>query len=302
MKGGTTKSLGFTLIETLIVLAVTSAMFVTAAIYVAGRQNKIMFTDAIQDVRARILQVSNEVAAGYYPSMNNFTCTVFVNNIEIAAGNTQQGANNDCTFLGKSIVFGVDGDKEAYRIENLVGKRVNSDNSEPVDLKEAAVSVLSVGGLELSDTGKLKNGLSVAWMKQFVPPPEGKSVILNDKRIIGLSVVTSAYNQISMNQGILQSGTIVPSLVGVTAETNAGRVLSTVEVRADKPGVTTQEGKDLITKGLRDGSIVIHNPAGGLRLCFASGTTEQSGLLKVGGNNRVFTVDIEIIEGRTCGV
>src|SRR6266511_2117091 len=113
MKGGK-KARGFTVVETLIVLAVTGGLFVAIAATLSGRQNRTQFTQAIQEIQSQIQQVVNDVGSGYFPSTNNFSCSATLAGPSIATGSAEQGSNAGCVFIGKAIQFGVAGtDPEA---------------------------------------------------------------------------------------------------------------------------------------------------------------------------------------------
>ena len=65
MKSGL-KSRGFTIVEVLIFLAVSSALMVSAFTLISGSQNKAAFTVGINDVQQQINAVINNVSNGYY--------------------------------------------------------------------------------------------------------------------------------------------------------------------------------------------------------------------------------------------
>ena len=105
---GSHKASGFTIIETLIVLTVSGALFVSATYFLSGDQDRTEFTQSIQAVQSQIQQVINEVESGSYANTNNFTCSGTASGPSLTTSGTDaQGSNTGCIFLGKVIQFGV---------------------------------------------------------------------------------------------------------------------------------------------------------------------------------------------------
>jgi type II secretory pathway pseudopilin PulG len=136
---------GFTVVETLIVLAITGVMFVAIVGVVSGRQSKTQFNQAANNITAEIEQVISEVQSGYYPDVGVHEC---------AYGSAEsQGKVKECATLGKLVSF--KSDKDFYSIDTIIGKRYAQDfqNAEPSVYSAAA------------QTRLLKFGLTLKWMK-----------------------------------------------------------------------------------------------------------------------------------------
>lgn len=131
---------GFTIVEALIVLAVTGVLFVSIIGVVSGKQSKAQFTQGINSIRDEIEQVINEVQSGYYPEID-----------------TTQGTNQEYMTIGKVIQFGVPSgsNPERYSVYSIVASRaireVSSDT--PLQVIDAATQVNS-----------LKYGLTTEWV------------------------------------------------------------------------------------------------------------------------------------------
>jgi prepilin-type N-terminal cleavage/methylation domain-containing protein len=123
-KGGRLGSAsGFTIVETLIVLAVSSVLFVVAGMMISGRQAKTEFQVGVRDVQTKVQQVVNEVKSGYYPSVP-FSCSDGgVGDLTISPGAEAQGTHGSCIFVGKAIVV----EPDAVRIFSLAGRRAMID-------------------------------------------------------------------------------------------------------------------------------------------------------------------------------
>lgn len=107
---------GFTIVEVLVVVAVTGALFVSVVLLVAGRQQKAQFEQAVNNVTAQIETAINEAQSGYPGG------TVGCRN----TGSTYTATSPDssCIFLGKAIQFTTDANERATMgIHTIVGKR-----------------------------------------------------------------------------------------------------------------------------------------------------------------------------------
>lgn len=116
---------GFTIIEVMIVLAVTGALFVSAALLIAGRQQQTQFDQSIREVQSQIQQVINEIGHGFYPNSGDFSCEAGSSGPPTFTGAAAgQGTNEGCIFLGKAIQFGVaDTDPEIFDVMTIAGRQ-----------------------------------------------------------------------------------------------------------------------------------------------------------------------------------
>jgi len=120
MKGGT-RPLGYTIIEVMIVLAVSGLMFVIAANFISGKQQKTAFTQGTNEFAAQIQTVVSQVTDGQYTDIP-FTCTSDGSNLTIDNA-VVKSANPDCVFMGKFIHFNEGGDVSKYEVFSLAGAR-----------------------------------------------------------------------------------------------------------------------------------------------------------------------------------
>jgi type II secretory pathway pseudopilin PulG len=97
------KIAGFTIVETMIFLAVSGVIFVSVVLLLQGQLNRYQSRDAMNQLESNVRGVLNDVSNGYYPIMpNNYTCTGAVNN------DLGRGSNTNCVFAGKSVTFSED--------------------------------------------------------------------------------------------------------------------------------------------------------------------------------------------------
>lgn len=308
MKGGTKpqKNQGFTMVETLIVLAVTGLTFVIASVYIAGRQNKAMFQDSIQDVRSQILGVMSDVSNSVYAMPSNVSCTVSESGanrgltIQANPGAVAQGTNQNCVYMGKVMSFGVNGDNEAMVTDIAFGRRATASGQAPTSAAQAFITIANghpastPNVAHLSQGYKLRNGLEVQGMCAYLDSDTTCS------RIAGIAVLISPWDQISYSDQQLNSGSLTPKVVALRIPTPAPITGSVYSVGVHKG--TLYEIVDRSLGPARIGAAYAAPQArsGGIRLCFASGTTNQSGLIVVGANGQGLTADLSIKENKTC--
>lgn len=138
---------GYTIVETLIFLAVSALMFVAAVAAISGRQNKAMFVNAVRDFETQIIDVANDVANGYYQVPGGISCTAGV----VAEDSTgTRGANKDCILIGRTLVFT---DRDSAAIHTMYGNRDDEGSINTVNprlLLNAATPVGLLNGMTVS--------------------------------------------------------------------------------------------------------------------------------------------------------
>src|SRR5574338_444465 len=117
---------GYTNVEVMIVLAVTSALFAMVALTFQGRQARTEFSVATREVESQISDIVNDVETGYYGGMENIICTDDGKKLSIGVSpGGVRGKNGDCMFVGKIIQFGVDkGDNKAFNVYSIAAARL----------------------------------------------------------------------------------------------------------------------------------------------------------------------------------
>lgn len=135
---------GYTIVETMIFLAVSAAMFTSAMALINGKQNRTEFTNSVRNFESSLNDIANDVSNGYYNNATStggsYKCSVNGNNITLGTGaSTPDG----CILIGKAIQFGPSGsNKEKYSTINLVGKQfINGSiaNGDVKDINESSV-------------------------------------------------------------------------------------------------------------------------------------------------------------------
>ncbi len=149
MLGGKNKQpLGYTIIEVLIVLAVTGLMFVIAVNFINGKQERTAFTTGVNEMASRIQDVIEQVHDGQYSDIG-LMCTPNPTRVDVRPSVTPltdtQGTNSGCVFLGKVLHFPV-GQPEKYDILSIAGNRLDTTTGN-VATSLSAAGANSVGDL-----------------------------------------------------------------------------------------------------------------------------------------------------------
>lgn len=140
---------GYTIIEVIIFLTVSSALMASAAYIFQDRIPRTQFTNAVNEFDSKIQDAINDVTNGYYPTgSGTVACGV---GVEAA-----QGTNEDCIFLGRVMQFapGIDGcaqavptdkDCDKVRLYTVFGDRL-SGGKPATKLDQTAPRLINSGG------------------------------------------------------------------------------------------------------------------------------------------------------------
>jgi prepilin-type N-terminal cleavage/methylation domain-containing protein len=269
---------GFTIIEVLIVLAVSGLMFISAVTLVSGRQNKTEFMTAVNDAKQQIQQVINETASGYYPNDNTFECTsspTGVLNFPIASAS--QGTNSDCVFLGKALQFassGLPNSMVTYTIAGWSGATGSVTAAKPVLIARKTSPVANNWPSEYTTTN-FANGLTPNAVYYTTAAAPDTKVSAD-----GLAFISSLGEEVPGSSN-LNSGTTQFSLMVL-----------------EKTGLTTTTAfADNFDNNFAHNFGIVPAQAD---ICFASSTTNDSGLVSITAGS--LAVDLQIFNGSTtCG-
>jgi len=274
MKGGK-RPRGFTVVETLIVLAVTGGLFLAIAATLSGRQQRTQFQQSINDIRAQIEQVIGDVGNGFFPSTGTFKCMATGGGIVINSGTVGQGENTGCVFLGKAMQFQISGtDPEEYDVFTIAGLQRTSSGQEVTTYAQAQPLAISPSTSHPSipdavDKRTLQYGLTTLWARYGVAnTPIGA---------VAFTTSLASYNGNSLVSGAQQTN-VIP-------------------ITGSSLNVTQQAAAEEINTQLASSPI---NPTGGIHICFVSGGSNQSGLITIGSNGRQLSVTLDIKDNKTC--
>ena len=255
---------GFTVVETIIVLAVTGILFVSAVSLIEGRQNEAEFMTGINNLQQQIQQIINETASGYYPNNGTtFSCSSSPGSAPtitpLPSGSTQyQGTNGDCIFLGKAVYFNGSSSAGNFTVYPLTGNRLDVAGNQVTSLSAARPVAIAPGASSPSGypndstTFSAENGLMFAWAKYETSPG---TYALSTSAVVAFINSPTSFGNPSLLSGSQQLG-----VYGF-----------------DVPA--PQNVVDAINNNMSSTS-----PLYGLELCFNSGGTNQSGVITIGGH------------------
>jgi len=261
------KPKGFTIVETMIFLAVSGAILVSAMALISGSQNKAQFKVAMNDAQQEITKVINNVVNGYYPSTATQTCSANGNALKFSGGSLDKGTNKDCSFIGRVIQFT---NGNTFKVYSVAGLRQTNDarKNEVSNMTEAKATALP--SPQIID---LKNGLTVKSVKDA-----GTS--------IGAVGFFTGFGTTDPKYGLL-SGSLQAEFIGIE---NSSIVSPSAPL----------DVADIIknpASNFRTAYATKKNPSSGIVVCFQSGTTNQHGTITIGGQNKAATTTLVIEEG-----
>ena len=260
------RSSGFTIVEVMIVLAVTGLLFATASSLISGRTDQSEFDQSIRAIQQQVQDTVNEVSSGNYTNSGNFQCSGPGGVLTISSapkGSVPQGTNYGCIFIGKAMQFDVNGTTpEQFLTYTLAGLQVLANGQNVTSLATSTPLAVAPGTLGTNSTipndtvlGQLEYGLKTVGMTYTsgaVTKTIGAVAFVYN---VGSTAGSQQYELIPINSSALNT----------SMQTTSNAIDSTVA------------GSGLV------GSPA--DPSGGVTICFASPGTSQFGILTIGGSN-----------------
>lgn len=291
MNGGFNTS-GFTVMETLIVLGITALLLFSVLALVGGKTSQAQFTSAINGAQTGLQQVIDNASGGSYPNEGHFTCTINSGTIIIGGSTNQQGSNSGCTFIGSMVAFSGYSQptvaNQQYTVYTVVGQQCttpayNGDFTTCQAPTSASFSdtdpYLLAANTNTQSVQALQNGISLVSTR--LTGTNGSSPITYSlpataPRIAFLvnpaEEASAASPSVNLNPAALQL-----SLYSYTNSSSCNQA----------SGLLLSRGCSLTSENEID-------------LCFASATTNQSGLIILGGGGLQSTISLKIFGGNNC--
>lgn len=300
---------GFTIVEVMIVLAVTLIIFASAVIAVNGRTQKAEFMQAVNDTQSSFQAIMNDVATGYYNTQNVYcavTNTPASLQFSTAAGSTT--GQGDCMFLGQALLFT---SGNTYYGFDVFGARQDITCTSNCNLSTDYLDAQPTIPPNLPDlvtASSLSNELVAQWAKYSTGANVSATVGTNTDIVAFLDDpnATGGTSQSSNSSGSGAIGVnVVPRLHGATLNNYStvsaalGQAVPEVNVGLASSQYSLTQTADGTTSPVGDPAG--KNPTGGVGVCFKSQSTDQSVLFTFGGTNRNTTIENQIFSGATCG-
>jgi prepilin-type N-terminal cleavage/methylation domain-containing protein len=293
---------GFTIVETMIVLAVTGSLFVSAVVMISGRQNKTEFSTAINSLQQQLQQVVTQTSSGYYPSRGDFSCTASGSTLSFTNTSRSQGTNTGCIFLGNAIQVGLNSNSSQLGIVPLVGLQNSSGTPVQTIANAKPRAVYPAGGTEsgfdATTTDVMQYGLAPAASNQSSVCGGGAGVTG------GMCFVSSG---VPYRTGIVAfvSGDNAGNIVATNSNGDlaGSQQFSLYSVKYNAGGNIGGTNESLTNASLAIGNNAVNSTNGLLvhadkvSICIASATTDQSGLFTIDSG---LHVSLQIRSGTVC--
>lgn len=164
---------GYTIIEVMIFLAISSILFVSAVIAVGGQQAHTEFSASMRDIDSKMQDWINQVVTGLSGSTaqggsspGNYGCILDSDNRPIlVTATTERGANPQCIFIGKAIQVNTEPQyNNQLTVYPVLGRRTYLSGSEQLlvsSLAEANPAPAISDAADLTETYFLQNGARI---------------------------------------------------------------------------------------------------------------------------------------------
>jgi prepilin-type N-terminal cleavage/methylation domain-containing protein len=280
MKGGK-QPLGYTIVEVMIVLAVSGVMFIIAANFVSGKQARTAFTQGVNDLTSTIQGSIESVTDGQYTDIP-LTCHVVAGpprRLQFSAGGSQ-GSNPECTFLGQMYHFDVNDaatstdSQTVYETLQLAGAKNSSSGGPLISLTDSALTTVSEkyskGSIDLTRHYLVPQRLSVEGMNVYLVSAPSTPVKAYDFAVI--------QGQGSASTSAVGSYATGAQTISLVADTGIAAAFNTSAAEAINENSAKPVSKVIIclTDGTRHASITIGDNSNQLKADAQLGSNVQS--------------------------
>ncbi len=277
MEGGR-QPFGFTIIEVMIVLAISGFIFLSAVLLINGKQSSTEFFVSTNDFKTEMQHVVSDIVDGYYPNTTNYSCSAPTPGTvpTISSSASKQGTDYGCVFLGKVVQF----NNPNLNIYVVAGNQFKSDGSAAESLTSAN-PILVAPSIE---NYAMEYGLSLACGSnsiQYYNQPTTQSPCMiggvpgKGHTIESIAFVTSPTSPNTSNG--IQTGPLQINMVPIDASSVSG-----------------------IDRAFKNASSLVNNPAGGVKICLKGSAPNYSALITIGSVSRQPTVNMAIKNDITC--
>lgn len=253
---------GYTIIEVMIFLLISSALLGSTTIMLSGRQERTRFTNGVENFDQKFKDILNDVSTGFYPSNESFTCKLTgpVGSEVIAfpplGGPAELGTNTGCLFLGRATQLTPGTNYDTYTV---VGSQKGTS------LANAKATLLGAGGNPgVISSNKLDADLQIV-----------KTVSLTDssRQVLGIAMISE----------FSQTAAVTNKVTGNAANITLYEILA--------PGTfLANAGKDDPAMKPADNGVLVCLQQGGV-----SGNGRKAAII-IGGNGQQLSTETKIDE------
>lgn len=270
------KSQGYTIVEVMIFLAVSTLLLASSVAVISGSQSKTQFMTSMYEIQQKIDAISNNVENGYYSSSTNVACsdpggpTALVINTGPAV---DKGTNQQCTFFGKVIQFLDSGTVKIYSVASARQTTVGTRKVDVKDIKQAKPQVIPGS----TETFQLRYGVKPSTMQSEI------SGTFTDIGAVGF-FTDFAESSDPSDPSLLDNKALSSNFIGLPG-TSLGSDTVSISVMNTITDTLSYNYEDNL------------NPNGGITICFNSGTSNQFADITIGGGNKKGRTDMRIYPG-----
>jgi type II secretory pathway pseudopilin PulG len=273
---------GFTIVETMIFLAISGMMFVLAISAMSGKQQQTEFQTGVNTLRAELNQDLSNVGSGNYPSLNGINCIANVNSGQPDNCSTLNPINDTSTVIGEVLAF----KSGSYTILPVVGRNYvagTNDTQDATSFSQAEPWIISSTAQSIT----MPFGLTVVSDPSITSTVTSPAISPTDLGAIGIFSFTSFEGNNLANSGeALSSGSEHVEIFAIP-----GSKLNTSPI-----GLVNTPLTNCSTASIPDGVCTIStapaqmiNPSNGITLCLNSGSDTQSVFFTIGGGSNSAT-------------
>ena len=293
---------GFTIIEVMIVLAVSGLILASAAALFSGKQSRTEFAVAANQFQTQVQSIINDAGNGYNPTGStqykyDFSCSGYTSApptfTTITSGYSSQGSNGPlsspsstigCIFLGKVMDFGIGSPTSSQiNIYSIVGDQDEPNTSIPaegiLDSDPVLLANTAAGQQDLPQA--IHDYLEYGTYIECVQPSYSVNTVFQPSSCNPtsslISVAFTINSSASTPGGSVSASSIVPLNEGYNLATQPTDTIS--QVAAINTALTTIPATSV-------------NPAGGVYICLTDGT--RSALLSIGVDYQAPIVNMAI--------
>lgn len=155
-------SSGYTFLEVMLVLAISTFIFISSFIVFLGQQRETSFSQSMEDLSSKVQTIATRVSANNYGDIENYTCATSGSppRAELTAGSGQIASNQDCIILGQAV-HTTPGNSNIY-IYTVLGSREQANGDIASSVEQANPNPAMVGAeWVLVEEYELNNGMTV---------------------------------------------------------------------------------------------------------------------------------------------
>jgi len=163
---------GYTIVEVLIVLAISTSLLFAAIAVFKGQQGETQFTQAVQDFNSKIINYANQVSAGTFPDSGNYSCTPHDSTSNPPTFDTTGGGlggRQGCIFLGRAMQA-VQGSSN-INIYTVVGNQLDNNGNSANSITDSQPTAATISSPSfqfiLADTYSIPYNAAVQSVKAY---------------------------------------------------------------------------------------------------------------------------------------